>query len=189
MINAEPIIFMDETTYNTWLIPKYARKTWQHKDEPIHCCVNSSRLSNVTIYGAVSNFMPLVFMVGTSTNKEEFKSFLIELKKKIQPLHLSRKPTLVLDHHSVHHAHAVRRHYDGFSTLFTPAYSSFLNSQETVWAALKVSLSQHFARLPYEVTTQLALIEEVEAVLKSFKASHSCKDFVNSVREEFEKLI
>jgi len=54
---------------------------------------------------------------------------------------------------------------------------------------LKVSLSRHFARIPYEVTTQGALIEEVEAVLKKFKASHSGKDFVTSVREEFEKLI
>ena len=54
---------------------------------------------------------------------------------------------------------------------------------------MKVSLSRHFARIPYEVTTQGALIEEVEAVLKKFKASHSSKDFVTSVREEFEKLI
>ena len=82
----------------------------------------------MTIYGAVSNFMPLVFMIGTSTNREEYTKFLIRLKKKLQPLHLSRKPTLILDNHSVHCAHAVRQHYTGFSTLFTPAYSSFLNS-------------------------------------------------------------
>ena len=58
-----------------------------------------------------------------------------------------KKPsvTLVIDNHSVHAAHNVRKSYDGFKVLNTPAYSSFFNSQETVWSVLKRDLFKHFA--------------------------------------------
>ena len=68
-----PIIYMDETSVNTWI---RKQKTWQRRDEPVQVTINPKRVS-VTIYGAIGNCLTKpVFMIGDSTNKNEFIEFL-----------------------------------------------------------------------------------------------------------------
>ena len=66
--------------------------------------------------------------------------FLAELKKQKDKQYITDPVTLVIDSHPVHRAYNVRHNYDGFKVLFTPAYSSFFNPQETVWSVLKREL-------------------------------------------------
>ena len=71
LYRGEGLAFIDETSFNLWQPPLYARKTWQHRDQPISHSVNTTRLSNITIYGMCSNVLPKVyFMLGTSTNSD-----------------------------------------------------------------------------------------------------------------------
>ena len=52
-----------------------------------------------------------------------------ELTELIQKKHLPTPVTLVIDNHAAHYAHSVRYLYETtFQVLFTPAYSSELNS-------------------------------------------------------------
>ena len=71
---------------------------------------------------------------------------------------------MVIDGHSVHRAYPVRPYYEGFKILMTPAYSSFFNSQETVWSVLKRDLFNHFARMERDMKKQEQFEGEVDFV-------------------------
>ena len=60
---------------------------------------------------------------------------------------------MILDNHSAHKSYAIRHDLEGFHVLYTPPYSSFLNSQETVWAGLKKELAEKFARTETDFKT------------------------------------
>lgn len=79
----------------------------------------------------------------------------MELKQKLDEQYIKQPVTLVIDSHPVHRAYNVRSYYDGFKVLSTPAYSSFFNSQETVWSVLKRELFQHFARFDQDFKKQV----------------------------------
>ena len=84
MIQGKHLIFADETSINLW-DRKRINKTWQKEDEPIHHVVNTKRLDNMTVYGAVSNKLPrLIFMTGTKTDAEQFKEFLKLITREVQ---------------------------------------------------------------------------------------------------------
>ena len=120
--------------------------------------MNTQRLNNVSIYGAVSNCLDdtLVFQIHKATNREGWKEFLRELKDRVDRSYRSFKPYLIIDNHPVHHSYAVRDAYEGFHVLFLPPYSSFFNSQESVFSVMKAELHKHFARMQGEVLTQPA---------------------------------
>ena len=160
------IIYIDQSSWNLWDKHQIA-KTWQHHDNPIRHEINTTRLKNVTIYGACSNFLDqLVFELHPTTDKNALKHFLLTLQSKIEEKHLPTPITLVLDNHPSHYAHQVRPYYENtFNLMFTPPYSSFFNSQETVWSAVKAALNKYFARHSREIKTQSAFEGEVDFVL------------------------
>ena len=45
-----PIIYVDETTFNTWLRPS---KVWQAADEYMEIPLNPKRVGQCTLYGAI----------------------------------------------------------------------------------------------------------------------------------------
>ena len=61
---------MDETTWSLWQRPL---KTWQMPDRIIPTVLNDTKLT-LTIYGAITNFMPRpVYYTAMSTNIEDSK--------------------------------------------------------------------------------------------------------------------
>lgn len=112
LVQGKSVIYCDESSWNLWDKPRI-RKTWQMAGQPIHRAVNTSRLNNVTIYGAVSNCLPeLVFMQWNSSNTEGWGYFLRLLASKLQRQYRRNKPYLVIDNLSSHYAHAIRPLYE-----------------------------------------------------------------------------
>ena len=154
LVQGKHVIFADETSINLW-DKKRIHKTWQLEGEPIRYTVNTKRLSNLTVYGAVSNQLPqLIFMLGTKTESAQWMEFLRLLRREVEQRQMP-KPYLVIDNHPAHKAHAVRELYDRFHVLFLPAYSSFLNSQETVWGLFKRQAQVHLQHIRPEIKTQI----------------------------------
>ena len=95
--------------------------------QPIHHVVNTKRLSNLTVYGAISTKLPeLILKTGTKTESTQWMEFLRLIKRQVEERQLA-KPYLILDNHPVHKAYAVRELYVNFHIIFLPAYSSHLN--------------------------------------------------------------
>ncbi len=88
------------------------------------------------------------------------------LKAQFDALYLKDQPVLVIDGHSAHRSKKID--YSGFKVLMTPPYTSFLNSQETVWSVLKRSLFKHFARLDYDIKTFADVQREITKVIDQF---------------------
>ena len=130
----------------------------------------------------------LEFMLGTSTVTVEWMRFLRQLLARVQQMQLP-KPYLVIDNHPVHRAYAVRELYKQFHILFTPAYSSYLNSQETIWAILKRRLTLHFQHISAEIKKQSELCRQVNAVLSQMQQDYSPNKLVHAARDEYEKLL
>ena len=83
----------------------------------------------------------------------------------------------------------MRSSYDGFKVLSTPAYSSFFNSQETVWSVLKHELFQHFARLNRDLKKQVQFEAEVDMICDRFRIYHPNEEFFLACRGELEKYV
>ena len=63
---------MDETTFHTWL---HTPRSWMKPGERVRVSL-PGRVGRVTLYGAIgSGLRKPVFMLGDSTNIEEFKQF------------------------------------------------------------------------------------------------------------------
>lgn len=77
-----PIIYVDETTFNTWLRPA---KVWQFANEVMEIPLNPKRVGQCTLYGAIGWCLSEpVFQISRSTNKEDFVEFLKKVSSKIQ---------------------------------------------------------------------------------------------------------
>ena len=84
MVQGKHVIFADESSYNLWE-QKRIFKTWMLDQDPISRVVNTKRLKNVTIFGAVSNKLPkLIFMQGLKTDTQHWIKFLKLLIKEVQ---------------------------------------------------------------------------------------------------------
>ena len=128
MKQGKPVIFADEATWGPW--NRYSIvKSWVDKTNPFVHKINSSRVGNVTLYGACSNVLPrLIFKTAHGTNVEGWKVFLNELKQQLNDLYIKDPVTLVIDGHPAHRSRKVIDHYSGFRVLMTPPYSSIFNS-------------------------------------------------------------
>ena len=96
IIDDTPIVYVDETTFNTWL-----RKThsWQRPLEKVTIKLNPRRIGECTLYGAIGACMARpVYYVGKSTNKTDFVEFLKLVKIELGDV----RPVLVYDNHRSH---------------------------------------------------------------------------------------
>lgn len=74
----KPLIYMDETTFNTWQIKQ---QSWSHPDHRNEHIRPGPRHST-TVYAAIG--LPLskvVYKFGTSTNQVAFREFLRDVKQ------------------------------------------------------------------------------------------------------------
>lgn len=191
LLQGHDVIFADETSTSLWGDSRI-KKTWMHIDKAIPLSVNTTRGSNMTIMGAVGNCLPeLVFKVYEKTEAKTFRNFLIYLKGQVQQQYRRSKPTLVLDNLACHKSESVAKHYDAFHVLFLPAYSSQMNSQETVWSVLKKMLSKYFARLPIDIKRGAGFKSEfkshIETVLSQMRSEYSPDDFMLAIRRDLEE--
>ena len=108
---------------------------------------------------------------------------MLQIKGQLEAKHARLPVTLVIDNHTAHRA-ADNLNYEGFNVLFTPAYSSYFNSQETVWNQVRRSLFKHFARFEPELKAQVSLVNEVQQVLDKFSKDYNNKDFFLAARDE-----
>lgn len=102
-------------------------------------------------------------------------------------MYLSEQPILVIDGHSAHRSKQID--YAGFKVLMTPPYTSYLNSQETVWSVLKRFLFKHFAQLDCELKTFSDVEREMKVVIKQFKKDYTNKVFMHSCRRDLEEIV
>ena len=129
-----PIVYIDETTFNTWL-----RKThsWQRPLQKVHIKLNPKRIGECTLYGAIGACMELpVYYVGKSTNKEDFIEFLKLVKIELGAL----RPMLVYDNHPCQTSKlASIQIEENFQPLKLPKFSCEFNSIEKVRSQLKAT--------------------------------------------------
>lgn len=65
----EPLIYIDETTFNTW---QRNSKSWMYPETPVKLPIRSHRKS-ITLYGAIGNCLShSVFITAGSTNEIDF---------------------------------------------------------------------------------------------------------------------
>ena len=96
----ENVIFMDECSLELWRKPA---RTWFSNENQVIAPLNSKKLSNLTIYGAVC--LPLtkpVFMQGVATNHKLFMDFLKEIHDHLRIPFNGKKMVLVIDNHPAH---------------------------------------------------------------------------------------
>ena len=99
LVQNKPVIFADESSWGSWDKPTIKR-TWQHSQEPIRHCLNTTRMGNVTMYGCVGNCLDqLYFELHKGTTSEGWKSFLIGMKGQLQARYQRDPVTLVVDNH------------------------------------------------------------------------------------------
>ena len=110
-------------------------------------------MSNVTIFGAVSNVCDkLVFKLGKTTDTLNFVEFIEEIINKMDLAKFNyRKPVLVMDSHAVHKSRGTRPWLKKFRVLYLPAYSSYLNPVESVWSLMKRNIHKELARIKFNI--------------------------------------
>lgn len=156
------IFYLDETSFNAQEQPN---KCWQHIDEPLKFAIPIRRPHNVTLFGAVGNQAPKpIFYLAASTNQHDVVVFLKQLRAQINSAAMlqSKLTYLVLDNHTAHKAHSVRNYITEdermtshrFVLVFQPPYSSYYNSQETVWAHVKRRFRQIMATVVDDVSQE-----------------------------------
>ena len=143
-----PIVYLDETTMNSWCALK---KAWFFKGQKFVVPVNSDRGKNFTIYGAVGACLVnkySYFELHDSTNKVDFMRYITNLATEIRP-GLRVKPWLVLDNHRAHcGADRMEIMERFFEVKFTPPYSCELNQPiESTWSTLKARAVPKFTEL------------------------------------------
>ena len=95
---------------------------------------------------------------------------------------------LVLDNHPVHRAFGVRTAYDGFKTLFLPAYSSHLSGVESLWSVFKQEFSKVINRIPLELTKQ-SFKAEVEKLCRKIQRERDGRVYFMAAREDLSKAL
>ena len=185
----KPVIFFDEASWKLWNV-KDLKKTWMPDDDKIPIVKNSKGLKSVTFYGAVSNiFNTVQLMTFQTTNIEGTKFFLEKLIDQIEAKNLGCKPYLVMDNHPAHRANALKDHLQHFHPMWLPGYSSFLNSQETVWSALKPYLNRHFARSDHDFSDQGELEDEVQMIAEEWALTANTPAFFCAARSDWLRVI
>ena len=140
------ICYMDETSLSLWSPLK--RRTWSNGTVTLP--YQSKRGHNMTVIGAICGRVRrnvyFRYIVVRKTNKETVRQFLDKLLATV-PCR-SQNLLLVWDNHAAHRSYYVRDflRYKQVEVLFTPAYSSPLNSCEFVWALLKKRFAKEFAK-------------------------------------------
>ena len=120
-----PIIYADETTYNTW---QRKAKSWSTRESPnIHARNNKRR--SVTVYGAIGSCLAYpVFTLGGTTNGIEFRRFIIDVKDAFRSNHNGVKPIFLYDAAKAHTAYASQELLSQyFEPLQIPTYSCEFN--------------------------------------------------------------
>ena len=129
------IIFMDETTVNTWQIKT---KSWSSKTDIVEHKRPSTRIG-ITVFGAIGNCLKNpVFRTAKSTNKTDYIEFMRLVKEQVRQIHHSQKPILLFDAHRAHTSLLAREEIPRmFVPLKIPVYSCEFNSIEKVWSYAK----------------------------------------------------
>ena len=93
----------------------------------------------------------------STTNGENFRTFLRLLKSKLRNQYEERKVYICLDNHGAHQCKESKRAMEelNFVPLFFPSYSCCFNSIETLWSFMK----NHFRRFLCDQKTNLSLEE------------------------------
>ena len=144
------IVYIDETTFNSTLRQS---RVWQYYKKPVPFAVGK-RIGSITLYGAIGHCLKEpVFMLGKSTNKEEFQTFIEKVvAAKVNP---RQKPLLVIDNHAAHKSTAVKQLLQKhFVVFYMPAQSCEFNSIEHLWADIKRRFRQSLAEKPFAYQTQ-----------------------------------
>jgi transposase len=136
------IIWGDEASFNCWM---RSRRTWSTKEEPVKVVLNEKRNSGITVYGAIGAAMerPL-FKQFKTTNKEDFLSFLTEIRGTLPEQYKDRTIKLVLDNHKSHGTLLVRSYcqFNNIEIKFLPSYSPEFNCIEPLWSVVKRRFKQ-----------------------------------------------
>ena len=109
-------------------------KSWMTAVQPIETFLPHFNVFSITIFGAIGT--PLskpLFHVCDSTNKDDFKRFIKELKVCVRSELWGKKfkPVLLLDNHSAHTSAATKTVLEtNFEPMFQPTYSCKFNSIE-----------------------------------------------------------
>lgn len=129
-----PIIYVDETTFNTHCTP--LPKSWSLKQKHNKHAIANKRFST-TVYGAIGNCLSEpVFYTATGTNQVNYRAFIAEVRRSLRPS--AEKPFLFFDGHRAHTTRdsmtLVKRYFIPFKSV---PHSSNFNSIETVWSVAK----------------------------------------------------
>ena len=93
-------MYIDEASFSMWV--SKPPKTWTSKESDIFAMDNESRLSSVTVYGAVGACLTKpVFMLASSTNYIDYIRFIDEIKVHLRDP--TARPYFVCDNHRSHH--------------------------------------------------------------------------------------
>ena len=134
IVQEKPLIYIDETTFRSDAIKS---KSWSLDGHPNKHHVTKKQFG-CTVYGAIGNCLTEpVYMLGTGTNKEEFRVFLHLVVTKLANFRRACKPFLIYDQHPAHWFQQ-RRIAAHFVNLPQPSYSSPLNSIEVTYRFLFV---------------------------------------------------
>ena len=95
----KPIIYVDESTFHSWM---YQQRSWSLPDAPNNHQINTKRFV-VTVYGAIGTCLKKpVYHFGPSTNKDDFRTFIREVKRNLISPEL--KPFMLFDGATAHTA-------------------------------------------------------------------------------------
>jgi hypothetical protein len=98
------VIYIDETTFNFHMRNS---RSWSYEAERVQIPVHNTRLSGVTLYGAIGTCLKHpVFMTATSTNSESFELFMESVAASIREEVI--KPCVIIDNHRAHHSREVQ---------------------------------------------------------------------------------
>ena len=97
------LIWMDETTYSS---VQMKAKSWSRKQDPVLHAKNNRQM-RVTVFGAIGTCLQngRVMRLAKSTNKQDFMSFLVDIKTSILPKYRSQMQILLFDGARAHTCH------------------------------------------------------------------------------------
>jgi transposase len=159
-IYAERLVFVDECSTNTSLVPLYA---WSRRGERALCSVPRNWGANTTLVASMSTAgMGPSLAVEGPTTREVFETYLQRL---LAPS-LEPGQVVVMDNLSSHKGQRVRELIEGkgCELLYLPPYSPDLNPIEEAFAKVKALLRKAGAR------TREALTEAMGRALEAVTA-------------------
>ena len=90
------MIYLDETSTHMW---EKRSRVWMPKDNPIYLRLKRDRGHSRTVIGAICLKLPnMKYMVCDKTNGVNFREFLLNLSKEVDP----KNCVIVLDNHAAH---------------------------------------------------------------------------------------